>query len=68
MAKQKSELLTKVGEERPKSPSHLEIGHESNRIDGSFVTITDQVEYVVQDRKMNAVDKFSLIDLEFLAA
>ncbi len=35
---------------------------------GSFVTITDQVQYVVQDRKMNAVSKFSLIDLEFLAA
>lgn len=35
---------------------------------GSFCTITDQVTYVVQDRKMNAVSKFSLIDLELLAA
>lgn len=35
---------------------------------GDFVTITDQIQYVVQDRKMNAVSKFSLIDLEFLAA
>jgi len=32
----------------------------------SFVTITDQVQYVVQDRKMNAVSKFSLIDMEAL--
>ena len=35
---------------------------------GSFVTITDQVQFVVQDRKMYAVSKFSLIDLELLAA
>ncbi len=34
---------------------------------GSFVTITDQVQYVVQDRKMNAVSKVSLIDMETLA-
>jgi hypothetical protein len=30
----------------------------------SFVTISDQVQFVVQDRKMNAVYKFSLIDME----
>jgi hypothetical protein len=30
----------------------------------SFVTITDQIQFVVQDRKMNAVNKFSLIDME----
>jgi len=35
---------------------------------GNFVTITDQVQYVVQDRKTNAVYKFPLMDLEFLAA
>ena len=35
---------------------------------GNFVTITDQVQYVVQDRKLYAVDKFSLMDLEFLTA
>lgn len=35
---------------------------------GSFVTITDQVQYVVQDRKMYAVSKFSLMDLELLVA
>ena len=35
---------------------------------GSFVTITDQVQYVVQDREENAVYKLSLIDLDVLAA
>jgi N4-gp56 family major capsid protein len=37
---------------------------------GSFVTITDQVQYVVQDRVngLNALYKSSLIDLELLAA
>lgn len=35
---------------------------------GSFVTITDQVQYVVQDREQNAVYKLSLIDLDVVAA
>lgn len=36
---------------------------------GSFVTITDQVQYVVQDRKLKyAVSKPLLMDLELLAA
>ena len=36
---------------------------------GDYVTITDQVQFVVQDRKRQyAVSKFSLIDLEIQAA
>lgn len=35
---------------------------------GDFCTISDQVQYQVQDRKQYAVYKFPLIDMEALAA
>lgn len=58
MVKQKSEHWTKASEVEPKSLARLEIGHKSNRIDGSFVTI----------KSGGDVNKPNLIDLKFLAA
>lgn len=59
MVKQKSEHRTKAGEIKSKNLVRLEIGHKSNRIDGSFCTIKN---------RCGAVNKPTLIDSDLLAA